>query len=410
MSKEEINVFIIGARGYTQNYGGWEALVHGLIDNWKDELVKFFVFEKVENKSDEGVLKLPQCTCIRICVEKTGSSAMMIFDSKCTDFAQKYIKDNHLSNPIMYYLGLRIGPKVWLKRRSLKKDGIILLENPAGLEWKRTKWSKLVQVYAYIAAHFMAHAVDYMICDAEEIRNVYNKMIRTKRPKKEFISYGSYPVERVTEPMPSSVKEFFDKWEMKKDNYYLILGRFIPENNYEMMFKGFINSDSSRDLVVVTNYKTEIQSFLKHIQESTGYEADKRVKMVGTVYDKELLHYIRQYAHGYIHGHSVGGTNPGLLEAMSETDMNLLYGCPFNYEVGGTAAEYFSNEKELTDLIQKIDKYSEDNIQEYGRRAKEKMQSEYSWEGIVEKYKELFHRIYNKGGNKAYESIDADKR
>ena len=395
MHKEQtINVFIIGARGYTQNYGGWEALVHGLIDNWKDESVKFYVFEKVEKKKDEGITKLPQCICIRVCVEETGSSAMMIFDSKCTELAKHYIIKHNLSNPIMYYLGLRIGPKVWLKRRSLKKAGIVLLENPAGLEWKRTKWNKLVQVYAYVSAYFMAHAVDYMVCDAEEIRNVYNKMIRTKRPKKEFIAYGSHPVERVTEPMPKKVKEFFDEWKIEKDGYYYILGRFIPENNYEMMFKGFIASNSARKLVVVTNYKTEIQKFLKHIKESTGYESDERVKMVGTIYDKELLHYIRQYAHGYIHGHSVGGTNPGLLEAMSETNMNLLYGCPFNREVGGKAAEFFVSEKELTDLVQKVDKYSEKQVQEYGVKAKARMKSEYSWDGIVEKYDKLFHDIY----------------
>lgn len=391
---EMINVFIIGARGYTQNYGGWEALVHGLIDNWKDETVKFYVFEKVEKTSDEGILKLPQCTCIRVCVEEIGSSAMMIFDSKCTDYARSYILEHKLSNPIMYYLGLRIGPKVWLKRRGLKKAGIVLMENPAGLEWKRTKWNKLVQVYAYVAAYFMAHAVDYMVCDAEEIRNVYNKMIRSNRPKKEFIAYGSYPVERVSEPMLEKVQQFLDEWDISKDNYYLILGRFIPENNYEMMFKGFIASDSPRDLVVVTNYKTEIQTFLQHIKESTGYESDKRVKMVGTVYDKEILHYLRQYAHGYIHGHSVGGTNPGLLEAMSETDMNLLYGCPFNREVGGNAAEYFNSDIELKCLIQKVDKYSEGKIREFGNKAKARMQSEYSWNGIVEKYDKLFHEIY----------------
>ena len=388
-----INVFIIGARGYTQNYGGWEALVHGLIDNWKDEDVWFFVFEKVERKADEGILELPKCTCIRVCVEKTGSSAMMIFDSKCTDYAKRFITEKKLPYSIMYYLGLRIGPIVWLKRRTLKKSGIVLMENPAGLEWKRTKWNKLVQIYAYVAAHFMAHAVDYLICDAEAIRNVYNKMIRSRRPKKEFIAYGCYPSESVVDPMPDMVQKFFNEWDLSKDGYYLILGRFIPENNYEMMLKGFIASDSHRKLVIVTNYKTEIQAFLQHIKKSTGYESDTRVKMVGTVYDKELLHYIRQYAHGYIHGHSVGGTNPGLLEAMSETNMNLLYGCPFNREVGCDAAEYFANEKELTELLNRVDLCTEDEVMELGEKAKERMKRFYSWDGIVKKYEKLFHEI-----------------
>ena len=320
MTQNIVNVFILGSRGYTINYGGWEALVHGLIDNWKDDTVRFYVFEKVSSKAEEGILKLHQCTCIRVCVEKSGSSAMMFFDTKCTEYAKKYIIKHNLTNPIMYYLGLRIGPLVWLKRRSLKKAGITLIENPAGLEWKRTKWNKLVQVYAYVAAYFMAHAVDYMVCDSEGIRSIYNKMIRSKRPIKKFIAYGTYPVDKVTEPMPEKVQNFFDKWGIRKDSYYLILGRFIPENNYEMMFKGFIASSSHRDLVVVTNYETEIPAFLRHIKDSTKYEADKRIKMVGTVYDKDILHYVRQYAHAYIHGHSVGGTNPGLLEAMSETN------------------------------------------------------------------------------------------
>ncbi len=392
--KSDIHVFILGARGYTQNYGGWEALVHGLIDNWKNERVKFYVFEKVNSVEDEGIFELPNVTCIRIAVEKDGGSAMMIFDAKCTEWAYEYIKNSKIVNPIMYYLGLRIGVLVWLKRYKLKKQGIVIMENPAGLEWKRTKWNKLVQIYAYVSAHFMAHAVDYMICDAEEIRNVYNKMIHTKRPEKLFIAYGTYEVEQVNAIMPTKVVEFFEEWSIQKDNYYLILGRFIPENNYEMMLKGFISSATEKKLVIVTNYKTEIQSFYQHILETTKFDKDERVKMVGTIYDKELLHYLRQYARGYIHGHSVGGTNPGLLEAMSETKINILYGCPFNKEVGSNAGIYFNDEFELQKIINQVDCFTEAEMNEYENRAKNRMRTYYSWDHIVNEYERLFTSIF----------------
>lgn len=396
--QDKINVFILGARGYTKNYGGWETLVHGLIDNWKNLNVHFYVFERVKDDNAEGIVALDKVTCIRIAVKQKGSSAMMVFDAKCTRYALKYIKENKIENPLIYYLGLRIGPLVWLYRPLLRKNGIILLENPAGLEWKRTKWNKLVQLYTFFSAYFMAHAVDYMICDAEEIRKVYNKMIKTKRPKKEYISYGSYPVDKVSDEMPEKVKSFFDQWGLKKDDYYLILGRYIPENNYEMMFKGFIASNTTKKLLVITNYKTEIQSFHKHILETTNYENDSRVKMVGTVYDKELLNYIRQYARGYIHGHSVGGTNPGLLEAMSQTKVNILFGCPFNREVGANAAVYFDDEYQLKNIIESVDLYDKDTIEEYSNRAKRRMKDYYSWDLIVEQYNTLFTSIISGKG------------
>ena len=80
---------------------------------------------------------------------------------------------------------------------------------------------------------------------------------------------------------------------------------------------------------------------------------------MGTLYDKDILHYVRQYARGYIHGHSVGGTNPGLLEAMAETNVNLLNDVSFNRYVGGDVAVYFKDENSLKKLIEEVDMMSE---------------------------------------------------
>ncbi len=394
---KEINVFVLGSKGYTANYGGWETFVHGLIDNRKDPGVSYYVFEIVHSKSEEEIVKADGLTRIRIFVKKRGSSTMMIYDAKCTAYALNYIKENGISNPVLLYLGMRIGPLVWLKKPGIKKQGIRVIENPDGMEWKRTKWNVLARMYLYISAHFMSGAADCLICDSEKIRDIYDRMPGAKKVRKEYIPYGACPVEELPEPVPDRVRLFFDKWKIRKDGYYLILGRYTPENNYEMMIRGFMASSSARDLLVITNYSEEKPSFHKHIKESTQYGKDARVKMAGTVYDSELLKYIRKYAHGYIHGHKVGGTNPGLLEAMSVTDVNILFDSRFNREVGGDAAMYFADAEELSGRIEEADGFLQETIHEYGTKAREHILKNYSWDDTIRKYERLFYEVTQDG-------------
>ena len=396
IEKEQINVFIIGLRGYTQNYGGWEAFAHGLLDNWTDKSVHFYAFEKVASKEKENTEEVNGVTCIRVCEKEQGSSAMMKYDKKCTDYAVKYISENNISNPILFHLGVRIGPYMYLKRRYIKKNNIMMMENPAGAEWRRTKWNKLVQVYLFISAMMMAKSTDCMVCDNEGIRELYAHILPGRKPKLEYVAYGVNEVPRVNDEVPEEVQEYFDKWGIKRDDYYLVLGRFIPENNYEMMFKGFIKSETTRKLLVICNYKTEIQKFYEHIKEATKFEEDSRVIMAGTLYDSKLLHYIRQYARGYIHGHSVGGTNPGLLEAMAETDMNILFNVDFNRHVGGDAAIYFSSEDELVKRIAEVDSTSDEERNQMGQRARQRMLNKYSWKHIVDEYDRVIHELVRK--------------
>ena len=397
MRKNSINVFIIGLRGYTQNYGGWETLAHGMLDNWKDKTVNFYAFEKVSNLEDEGIEVVNGITCIRLYVKNEGNSAMMIYDAKATVYALKYIEKHNICNPIMYHLGVRIGPFLYAYRHRLKKAGIVLMENPAGLEWKRTKWNKFVQLYLAIAAYLMVKSTDYLICDSKGIRDYYEKHIKSKRPIKEYISYGSYPAPKLEDQMPEKVTKYFNHWEIKTDNYFLILGRFIPENNYEMMIKGFMESKTTKQLVIVCNYKTEIQKFHDYIIKVTNYPSDSRIKMVGTMYDSEILNYLRQHASGYIHGHSVGGTNPGLLEAMSATDVNLLFDVVFNKEVGDNAAVYFNNVETLAEMIDLISKMSLKERKILGQKAKKRMKDKYSWNFIVDEYQRIFYKPFEKG-------------
>jgi len=391
--KKSINVFMIGLRGYTQNYGGWEAFAHGLFDHWTYDDIQWWAFEKVDSIDEEEIVVVNNIICVRVYEGETGSSAMPKYDIHCTDLTCHIVKKLKVSKPIMFHLGVRIGPVLWLKRHSIKKLGITMMENPAGAEWRRTKWNRLVQVYLFLSAMMMAKSTDCMVCDNEGICELYDKILIGKKPLLEYVAYGVNPVPRVSEHMPDNVAEYFRKWGIEKDNYYLILGRFIPENNYEMMFKGFMKSNTDKKLLVICNYKSEIRKFYEHIKKSTGFKNDSRIIMAGTLYDQEILNYVRQYAHGYIHGHSVGGTNPGLLEAMAETDLNLLYSVNFNRYVGGKTALYFKNEDDLARKIEKLDTIAGKKKIAIGNKAKKNVSDKYSWKHIVDEYCRVIRRL-----------------
>ena len=125
------------------------------------------------------------------------------------------------------------------------------------------------------------------------------------------------------------------------------------------------------------------------MKQKTRFDKDKRIKFVGTVYDQELLTKIRENAYAYIHGHEVGGTNPSLLEALATTDLNLLLDVGFNREVGENGAVYFT--KEDRNLAKIIDSdISEEKINELSKKAKARINNEYSWRKIIDKYENLF--------------------
>ena len=183
----------------------------------------------------------------------------------------------------------------------------------------------------------------------------------------------------------------FLKWlnekGLKIKDYYLVVGRFVPENNFETMIREFMNSKTNRSLVLVTNVNDK---FLNELEEKLHFKDDKRIKFVGTVYDKELLKKIRECAFAYLHGHEVGGTNPSLLEALGSTNLNLLFKVGFNVEVGKDSSLYWGkNNNDLSALISRVDGISEAEWVEFGNKAKQRIIDAYSWEFIGDEYKKI---------------------
>lgn len=162
----------------------------------------------------------------------------------------------------------------------------------------------------------------------------------------------------------------------------------MPENNYEIMIKEFMNSQSTKDFVLITNVNDK---FLSELENKLHFKKDERIKFVGTVYDQELLMKIRENAYGYLHGHEVGGTNPSLIEALGSTNLNLLLNVGFNREVAEDTAIYWRKESgSLEELINHADQLSMKSIQEFGQKAKKRIKDTYSWRYIAGQYEKVF--------------------
>ena len=232
----------------------------------------------------------------------------------------------------------------------------------------------------------MTQEADLVICDSMNIETYIRNEYNVKNTV--FIAYGADVSESVLPDNDPDYTAWLNEKKVRKNNYYLIVGRFVPENNYETMIREYMHSHTNRDLVIITNEKGK---FLKELETKLHFSGDARIKFVGTVYNNELLKKIRENAYGYLHGHEVGGTNPSLLEALSSTKLNLLLDVGFNREVGKDAAFYWSKEEGgLAALIDQTDRLSADELEMCGEKAKQRILQEYNWSIIGDKYKDTF--------------------
>ena len=265
--------------------------------------------------------------------------------------------------------------------------GVRIVINPDGIEWKREKWNFLIKSYLKLSERTMIKASDYVVCDSKNIESFMKERYKKRNIKTTFIAYGSYLYD--VKDIDKNTNEFMEKFDIKPREYYLVVGRFVPENNIELIIKEFMKSSTKKDLVIVSN--VEQNKFYNSLKQKTHFDDDKRIKFVGAMYDQDVLRRLRKNAKAYIHGHSAGGTNPSLLEALSITDVNILYDAVYNMEVGEDAALYFSNEDgSLSKQIESVEKFKAKDQKEYGEKAKNRIKDEYTWEIVVKKYKKLF--------------------
>lgn len=380
----EKNVFIIGSNGIPAKYGGFETFVENLTRNKIKQSIRYHVACISPNNNKE--FEYNGARCFNVKVPNIGPAKAEYYDLVALERTIKYIKSHKIQNATIYILGTGVGLFIGLYKLRLHKLGAKVYVNPDGCEWKRDKWNWVLKKFFKVCEKQMAKHADLLICDSINIEKYMKEEYKKYKPNTTFIAYGSELTQ--TNTVNKLVNWCIEK-DIKRNNYYLIVGRFVPENNYETMIKEFMKSNTKKDLVIVTN--VEKNKFYEELKEKTKFDKDTRIKFVGTVYDEELLMLIRKNAYAYIHGHEVGGTNPSLLEALATTDLNMLLDVSFNKEVGKDGAIYWNKEENnLKKLLEKSEKMNNKEKQEYSNLAKRRIIEEYSWKNIVSKYEEIF--------------------
>lgn len=399
------HVFLVGAKSLGA-YGGYETFVYKLTEYHQDKKnIKYHVACKAngdgymdETKVDGAIIinnhefEFHNAHCFKIDVPQIGAAQAIYYDISALNFCCKYIKKYKIKQPIIYIMACRIGPFAGYFYKKIHKLGGVVYLNPDGHEWMRAKWSTPIRKYWKISEQMMVKYSDLVICDSlnieKYIHDCYDKKgQKDKKLNTTFIAYGA---DLKCDKYPIDNKDL-DNWYKEKNienEYYLIVGRFVPENSFEIMIREFMRSKSKKDLVIITNINND---FFNELEEKNNFKADKRIKFVGTVYDQKLLKKIRENAFAYLHGHTVGGTNPSLLEALSSTNLNLLVDVSFNKEVAEDSALYWNCEPgNLENLINKVDQMDEKKRKEIGKKAKARIKKEYTWEIISKKYEDIF--------------------
>ena len=405
--KKVQDVFLVGAKSLGA-YGGYETFINKLTEYHRnDNRIKYHVACKangngcMDETKVEGVTSLSEnqfeyhnARCFKIHIpEKLGPAQAIYYDVAALNQCCKYIKKHRIAHPIVYIMACRIGPFAGYFYKKIHKLGGKVFLNPDGHEWMRAKWSAPVRKYWKISERMMVKYCDLAICDSVNIEKYIHscydgKGIKKQNPETTFIAYGAETRKSKLSDNDQKLLDWYSEKGLCAKNYYLVVGRFVPENNYETMIREFMNSSSKRDFAIITNVNDK---FLEELEQKLHFREDDRIKFVGTVYDQELLMKIRENAYGYFHGHEVGGTNPSLLEALGSTDLNLLLDVGFNKEVAQDAALYWSKKKGyLSRLIEKADSLSGDEIKEMGVSAKKRISDAYSWKYICGRYAETF--------------------
>ncbi len=406
-NNKEQHIFLVGAKSLGA-YGGYETFINKLTEYHQNiDTIKYHVACKANGEGAMNPMKTEgakiisdseflyhNASCFRINVPQIlGPAQAIYYDVMSLWQCCKIIEELKVKNPIVYIMACRIGPFARYFYQKIHKLGGCVYVNPDGHEWMRAKWSLPIRKYWKLSEQMMIKYCDLVICDSINIEKYIHdsydgKGIKKKNPKTTFIAYGAET--RKSKLLDDDIKyvNWLKEKGIKDKQYYLIVGRFVPENNYEVMIREFMNSHSKKSLVIVTNANGK---FLQKLEERLHFKKDERIKFVGTVYDQELLMKIRENAFAYLHGHEVGGTNPSLLEALGSTKLNLLLDVGFNREVAEDAALYWKKDNgDLARLLNNVDIIQDNERDVYGEKAKSRILQEYSWELICSKYEEIF--------------------
>jgi glycosyltransferase involved in cell wall biosynthesis len=254
--------------------------------------------------------------------------------------------------------------------------------NVDGLDWVRPKWSRFGQAYFRLAAKAALFSGDALITDSDAMIDFY---LREFGRKLEMISYGAAIEDSIDVSLLGQL-------QVKPRNYYLVITRLIPDNNVDVIIEAFERIRTDRQLIIIgdANYDGEYQRKLRQVR-------DPRIRFIGRIHSQDLIRELYCNCYAYVHGHSVGGTNPALLRALGYGGAVLALNTVFNSEVLSEGRYGILWERSVDDLSAKLQDL-EDNPQkatELRARAPERIRRVYTWEQVTKKYIDLLNHILN---------------
>jgi rhamnosyltransferase len=392
-------VFLLGSKGIPANYGGFETFIEKLTLNQIDKSIQYYVScQYSPEEYVEGIHEHNGAKCFHVRVPNIGPARAVYYDWQSLKWSIRFIEKNKIENAVIFICACRIGPMVAMNVNRIHRLGTRLIINPDGHEWMRAKWNTAIKAYWRLSERLCVKYADFLICDSINIEKYIKKEYAKYSPRTTYIAYGAEMSKSTLSEDDDKVVDWYKKWDLKPGQYYVNIARLVPENNYETIVREFMASSTEKSLVIAASLQGN--KFYKELKNKLHFENDKRIKFVDGIYDQELLKKIRENAYGYIHGHSVGGTNPSLLEALGTLDLNLLYDCGFNEEVAEKGALYWNlKENNLRDLIGIADDLSDDKKYKLGSYARERIRKHYSWKDICNGYEKEFGLRNNNGYN-----------
>jgi len=363
-----MKIAILGTRGIPNHYSGFEQFAEFfsvfLVEKGHDVYVYNSHNHLYQEKTFNGVNIIHQYDP----EYKLGTFGQFIYDYNCIMDSRKRDFDiilqlGYTSNSIWFFL--------------LPKKPIIIT-NMDGLEWKRSKYSKPVQQFLKFAESLAVKSSDFLISDSLGIQKYIDSKYNVSST---YIAYGA---KVFIDPNEKILKEY----NVEKHNYNMIMARFEPENNIETILDGIVLAGHETTVLVLGNHKTKYGEYLKN-----KFKSFSPIRFIGAEFDINKLNNLRYFSNFYFHGHSVGGTNPSLLEAMASNAFIIAHDNHFNKAILKENGYYFSNPADVKNILDTIKK--NDNLQLVQNNF-DAIENEFNWDKINGEYLQLFEECISK--------------
>ncbi len=365
-----MNIAILGTRGIPNYYGGFEQcaefLALGLISNGHNVLVYNSHNHPYKEDRWNGV-ELKHCYDPE---DKLGTAGQFLYDLNCILDLRKRKVD------IILQLGYT-SSSVW--GWLLPKD-IVVTTNMDGLEWRRTKYSKRIQRFLLWAEKLGVRYSDHLISDSKGIQDYLKEKYNAES---DYIPYGA-------DVFTSPDERVLEEYGLQKFEYNLLIARLEPENSIEIILDGVVMSGLKLPFLVIGKHNTKYGAYLKD-----KFKAFPYILFLGGIYDMSKLDSIRYYSNIYYHGHTVGGTNPSLLEAMASNSLVCANDNPFNRYILEADGLYFNSSNDVAKILTGVRKETSDNQNKLVSNQ-QKLRAIYGWETIVGQYLTHFEKIEGK--------------